>query len=80
MPFRSQAETARGGEIEGARISRQFPDHKGKVAAAHPLLKCEQCIFCLSRQDVDDPVAQFGWQAGAIGPAIGLHRRTVLNP
>ena len=80
MPFRSQAETARGGEIECARISRQFPDHEGKIAAAHPFLQCEKCIFCLFRQHVDDPVPQFGRQARAIGPAIGLHRRTVLNP
>ena len=67
VPFARQAQPARGGEVERARIARQLPDHRGKVAAAHRLFQREQHVLRILRLDMDQPVAQPFRQAGAIG-------------
>lgn len=63
MLLRGQAESARGGEIEAARIARDLPDDAGEIAAAQAFLKREQRVFGRTRGDVNQPLAQVARQA-----------------
>lgn len=76
----SEAETARGSEIERLGITRQFADHAGNLAAAEPLFQREQQVLRLLRQHVDQPVAYRLREPWAIGPPGQPRRRPVLHP
>ncbi len=80
MLLRCKAETARGSEIERARVAGNLSDHAGKVAAFQPLLEREQRILGSRRLDMDEPVAQVGREAVVVGSSAKLHCAFVLHP
>jgi len=80
MPFRSQAEAARGGKGQGLRIARNLSDNKGEIAAAQPFLQGEKRIFRASSRDMDQSVTQLPGQPRAIRAARALQRLAVLYP
>lgn len=59
MPLHREAQSARGGEIERARIARDLSDDKGQIAATQPLFKREQGVFGFVCSNVDQAVLQF---------------------
>lgn len=80
MLFRGQAQTARGGEIERARIACDLSDDAGQIPAAHPLFKREQRILRRFGSDMDHPVAKFGRKPRPIRPPSTLNRAAILHP
>lgn len=80
MLFSSEAEPARGGEIERARISAQLSHHTGQITTAQPLFQREQRILRLVGRDMDQAALQPWRQAGAVGPPAQTDCSAILHP
>lgn len=80
MALRRQTKSARGGEIERARVASNLSDNTGEITAFEPLFQRKQSILRRARLDTNHPLTPLLRQAMEIRSSAQFHRAFVLHP
>ncbi len=80
MLFGREAQSARGDEVERARIAHDLSDHTGEIAAAQPFLQSEQRVLGRLGLDMNQPLAQILGKPMKIRSPAEPDRARVLHP